>query len=236
MVGLFKFVSRNVFTIALLFVGIIIGGYLTGAVNDVRDFFFPDAGAYVSSTPAIVTGLKGVGELVTAEATVAKTDVSIEVHGGILNAGYYSANHKVIGVIEAGIDFDAIDEDNIYFDNDAYIVTLPPPAITSCRIEHIDQNQYSFTLLAADWDMVRQLAQYDATVQFAQEMIEADILGRAREEAEIRIGDFVRTLTGRPAAIDFADPSVELELPPSCQPQPPNGWAKDEAGAWKRAK
>ena len=95
-----------------------------------------------------------------------------------------------IGAVEAGIDFDAIDKkQRSLWANDAYTVTLPAPVITSCRscrIEHIDQNQYSFTLLRADWDAVRQIAQAEALEQFADEMIEVGILERAAEEAEIR--------------------------------------------------
>ena len=105
----------------------------------------------------IVTSIQGMGQLVTVKHEIVKTDIKVEIHRGLLNSGYYSAEHDVIGAIEAGIHFDALDEDSVRFGNDAYIVTLPAPIITSCRIEYIDQNEYSLTLLAADWDMVRQI-------------------------------------------------------------------------------
>lgn len=234
MIAAFKFVSRNIISIALLALGIVVGGYMIGAANSVRDFFFPESAAYVRSPQTIVNSINGIGQLVTVTSEVAKTDVKVEIHQGILNAGYYSANHFAIGAIEAGIDFDGIDEDSIQYQDETYTLTLPVPVITSCRIEHIDQNQHSFTLLAADWDMVRQLAQAEALMQFAEEMIELGILEKAEEEAELRLGDFVRELTGKPARILFAERVGDPELPDSCQPYTPSGWMKDANGAWKR--
>ncbi|MDE2638107.1 MAG: DUF4230 domain-containing protein [Chloroflexota bacterium] len=136
--------------------------------------------------------------------------------------------------MEAGIDFDAITEDSVSFENDAFTLILPAPSITSCRIEYIDQNGHSITLLSADWDMVRQIAHAEAIEGFAAEMIEKGILKRAEEEAELRIGDFARELTGKPVNIQFEAKDDELQLPDSCKPYTPPGWGKDEDGAWKR--
>lgn len=235
MVGLLKFLGRNLVTIALLIVGILVGGYLIGTVHNIRDFLFPETAAYVRSPQTIVNSISGIGQLVTVTSEVANTDVKVEIHRGILNAGYYSANHLAIGAIEAGINFEAIDEDSIRLNDDVYILTLPAPVITSCRIEHIDQNQHSLTLLAADWDMVRQLAQADALTQFVEEMIEFGILERAEEETALRLADFVRALTGKPMQVEFVEGDGDLELPDSCQPYTPSGWAKDADGAWKRS-
>ena len=236
MVAILKFVGRNIFTIALLAFGIFLGGYMIGAAHNVRDFFFPEIAAYVRSPQTIVNSINGIGQLVTVTSAVDKTDVHVEIHRGILNAGYYSANHYAIGAIEAGIDFGAIDANSIRFEDDVYTLTLPAPVVTSCRIEHIDQNQYSLTLLSADWDMVRQLAQAEALAQFVEDMIEFGILERAEEETALRLGDFVRELTGKPAQIEFADSDGELELPDSCQPYTPSGWVKDTDGGWKKAR
>ncbi len=235
MTAAIRFIGRNIISIALLALGIVIGGYMIGAANSVRDFFFPESAAYVRSPQTIVNSISGIGQLVTITSEVAKTDVKVEIHQGILNTGYYSANHIAVGAIEAGIDFDAIDENSVQYQDDTYTLTLPAPVLTSCRIEYIDQNQHSFTLLAADWDMVRQLAQAEALIQFVEEMIEQGILERAEEETALRLGDFVRELTGKPARIEFAERAGELELPDSCQPYTPSGWAKDAEGAWKRA-
>lgn len=236
MFAILKVIGRNIFTIALLVIGIVIGSLFIGKVNEVRDFFFPETALFVRSPQAIVNSINGIGQLVTVISEVESTDVKVEIHRGILNAGYYSANHWAIGAIEAGIDFDAIDEDSVRYENDAYTVTLPAPVITSCRIEFIDQNQHSFTLLSADWDMVRQIAHAEAITEFAKEMIEKGILERAEKETELRLGDFVRELTGKPAHIKFAERRGEPDLPESCQPYTPSGWAKDADGAWKREK
>ena len=233
-----KFIGRNIVTIVLVVLGIIIGGYLSGTVDTVRDFFFPEAAAYVRSTRTIVNSIHGIGQLVTVSAEVDKTDVRVEISEGFLNAGYYSESHVAIGVIEAGIEFAAIDEDSISYDeaNDRYTLTLPPPTITSCRIEYIDQYGGSLTLLPADWDVIRQLAQHDAISLFVQDMIEARILDRAEEESTLRMGDFVSAMTGKQTQIEFERLNGELELPVSCNPDPPVGWRKDsESGAWGRS-
>lgn len=235
MVALFEFIGRNWFSIAFLLIGVVIGGYFIGAAHKVREFFFPETAVYVRSPQTVVKSINGIGQLVTVTSKVHKTDIKVEIHEGILNAGFYSANHTAIGSVEAGIDFDAIDEDNIRFVDDAYTLTLPAPIITSCRIEYIAQNQWSFTLLAADWDTVRQLAQVDALVQFVEEMIEFGILERAKEETALHLGDFVRELTGKPARIEYVERAGEPQLPDSCQPYTPSGWMKDADGAWKRA-
>ena len=234
MLAILKFIGRNFVTIVIICLALLVGGYLAGSVDFLRNFFFP-SGAYVRTPYIIVNGMHGLGQLVTTTSEVATTDMRVEIHEGFLNAGYYSANHIAVGAIEAGIDMDALTEEDLRLENDTYHITLPAPVITSCRIEHIDQNQHSLTLLVADWDMVRQLAQYNAVVQFAEEMIEAGILQKAEYEADERIGDFVSNLTGLPTVVEFAARDGEPELPASCQPIPPSGWEKDEDGAWKRA-
>lgn len=218
----------------LLSIGVVAGAYLGSRVQSLRAFLFPNQ-IIAEQKYMIVTGVQELGHLVTVQYKVASTNINVEIHHGFLDAGFYSANHEAFGVIEAGIEFAALRENSVRFHNDAYTVTLPAPIVTSCRIEHIEQNRHSFTLLAADWNMVRQIAQAEALEQFAQEMIEVGILERAAEEAALRIGDFVRNLTGSPATIEFADRSGELELPCSCKPIVPTGWVKDENGGWRRA-
>lgn len=203
-------------------------------VNSIIDRIFPDR-VVVQTSRTIINNLQGMGQLVTVKAEVAKTSVSVSINQGILNSGYYSANHTVVGVIEAGVDFDAIGDLNVRFENDVYTLILPAPGITSCRIEHIAQNQHSFTLLAADWDMVRQLAQYDAIVQLAREMIEKGILRMVEEETGKRIDNFASNLTEKPVNVVYKEQTGDINLPPSCQPDPPSGWEKDENGAWRRA-
>ena len=225
---------RNVATVLLILLVVAATTYVTGKLESVRDFLFSDQ-VIVEHSFTIVTGMQGMGDLVTVKHEVAKTDIKVEIKRGIFNIGGYSANHIAIGAVEAGIDFDAIDENSVRYANYTYTVTLPAPVITSCRIEYIDQNEYSLTLLKADWDTVRQIAQAEALEQFADEMIEVGILERAAEEAEIRVGDFVRHLTESPANIVFEDRSGDPELPESCKPIAPSGWEKSAEGGWERS-
>ncbi len=234
MTNIVKFLVKNIATILLIAIVAGVTLFIAGNVESLWNFLFPDK-VIAEHKYTIVTGVRGLGNFVTAEHEVAKTDIRVEIHRGFLNAGYYSANHNAIGVIEAGINFDTIDEDSVGFSDDTYTLKLAAPIVTSCRIEYIDQNEQSFTLLSADWDTVRQIAHAEAMAQFAQEMIEAGLLERAAEEAETRIGDFVRSLTGKPAIIQIKDTDGELQLPDSCKPIAPSGWQKTEEGGWKRA-
>ena len=228
----------------LIFVGLLVfiivliaaGGYLVARVHSIRDFFFPETTAYVRSTRTIANGIRGLGQLVTVSAEVSKSDVFVEVNEGFLNAGYYSASHAVIAAIEAGIDFSEIDQDSVSFHStqDSFDLTLPPPTITSCRVEYIDQYSGSLTLLPADWDVIRQLAQYDAILIFVEELVEGGILYRAENETTDRISEFVSALTGKSTHILYEARVGELELPGSCTPDFPEGWKKDQNGAWSR--
>ena len=234
MISMIKFIGRHFITIVLVIAALIMGGYISGKVDTVRDFFFPQSEVSVRSPVIMVNQIKAVAELVTVNSELGTIDIEVEIHRGFLNAGYYSASHIAIGAIDAGIDFEKIDKYAIELRNDVYSITLPAPMITSCRIEYIDQNQHSFTLLPADWDMVRQIAHAEALDEFAQRMIEKGILERAAEEAEFRIGEFVMNLTGLASRFEFQERTGEPELPDSCLSIPPSGWEKAD-GAWRQA-
>ena len=235
MFAILKFIGRHFITIALVVIALIVGGYLVGSVQNLRESLFPQTVATVRSSIIMVNQIKAIAQLVTVSSEVGTTNIDVEIHQGVLNSGYYSASHIAIGAIDAGIDFEEIGEDDIKFRNEVYAITLPAPIITNCRIEYIDQNQYSFTLLPADWDSVRQIAESEALDRFAQGMIEKGILERAAEEAEFRIGEFVKYLTGKESNFEFEERSDALELPDSCKPIPPSGWEKGADGGWRRA-
>ena len=235
MISLLKFIGRNFLTIALVMIALIVGAYISGTVDSVRDFFFPQPELKVGSPVIMVNQIKAIAQLVTVSSEIGTTNIEVEIHQGFLNSGYYSASHIAIGAIDAGIDFEKIGEDAIELRNDVFTITLPAPIITSCRIEYIDQNQHSLTLLPADWDLVRQIAQAEALDKFAQSMIEEGILKRAAEEAEIRIGEFVKNLTGISSNFLFEERSGDPELPDSCNPIPPSSWEKGADGGWRRA-
>jgi len=201
--GFLKFIGRHFITILLVVVAIMVGGYISGTVDSVRELFFPQTAATVRAPVIMVNQIKDIAQLVTVSSEIGTTNIKVEIHQGFLDSGYYSANHIIIGAIDAGIDFEKIGEGAIELRDDVYTITLPAPMITSCRIEYIDQNQHSLTLLPADWDMVRQIAQAEALDKFAQSRIEQGILERAVEEAEFRIGEFIMNLTGLKSAFQI---------------------------------
>ena len=210
---------------------------LSGMFSSVMNFLNPPPTVNIVSSRTIIHSLQGLGQLVTVSSEVAKADIQVSVNEGFLNAGSYSAKHVAVGVIEAGIDIATRDKDHVSYDStlNTYTLRLPPPNITSCRIEHIDQYGGSLTILPADWDLLRQLAQHDAVKQFAQDMIEGGILERAKDETTLRMGNFIGALTGSQAHIEYEEQDGEAKLPPSCQPDPPSGWGKGEDGSWSRA-
>ena len=125
---------------------------LSGMLSSVMNFLDPPATVNIVSNRTIVHSLQGLGQLVTVSSEVAKAGIQVSVNEGFLNAGYYSANHATVGVIEAGIDITTMDKDDVSYDStmNTYTLRLPAPNITSCRIEYIDQYDGSLTLLPAD--------------------------------------------------------------------------------------
>lgn len=171
-------------------------------------------------------------DVISAEAS---QEVITSINNGILNLCGYNANHASYGVIEAGIDFSTIDEDSIIYDtaSDSITLILPPPVITSCRIEYIDQYDGSHSLCGTDWDTLRQLAQHDIMSGFVKDTKEREFLARAKSQASLFMRSFVSDLTGKLVDIEYEASDTEAELPPSCVIEIPSGWTKDaESGAW----
>ncbi|MBZ0299925.1 MAG: hypothetical protein K8J31_09300, partial [Anaerolineae bacterium] len=84
-----------------------------------------------------------------------------------------------------------------------------------------------------DWDTIRLLAQYEATHLFAADTIEAGILDRAERETTLLMQSFVSALTGSDVRVTYQQADAEPTLPPSCQPQLPQGWTFDtEMNSW----
>ena len=179
--------------------------------------------------------IQEMGQLVVISAEFARGDIHVAVNDGACSHG---ADHVAEGVIETGIDFNAIDEDNIerHFFTGDYTIELPPPVVTSCRMDYIRQYEGSFTLCGANWDTVRMLAQYQAMSDFISRIEENRILERAENHASIIVGSFVSGLTGRNAQIVFEPGDNEPTLPSSCKPEIPEGWHFDEASrAWSQS-
>ncbi len=191
--------------------------------------------ANVISTQSIIQGIQPMGQLVTVSAQLAKADVNVSVTQGTLNACGFGANHVVQGTIEAGVDLVGLEEGSLAYDvaRETYVLIVPEPQLTSCRIDEIRQYSRSFTTCSVDWDEARVLANYSALTEFRDDALEGGILARAEAETRLVLGNFVRLLTGHQVEIIF-QPRENAALTPSCNPDVPQGWRRTEAGAWSK--
>jgi hypothetical protein len=216
----------------LPFVVLILAGTLTinGIIGGIRDIFNPQPqSAQVITTQTIITGIQPMGQLVSISAQLAKADIQVGIQQGALNACGFSANHVAQGTVEAGIDLANISADNITYDalTNTYRLILPAAQLTSCRVDFIRQYDRSTTACAVDWDEARLLANFRALVEFRDDSLEGEITARAEREARMVLGNFVNLLTGAQVEIVF-EASDTAVLPPSCQPEIPQGWSFDE--------
>lgn len=192
--------------------------------------------ATVLSSQTIVESIQPLGQLVTVSAQFAKINQQINVSEGVLNVCAYSVNHAVQGTIEAGIDVTQIDADALRYDaaSETYVLTVPAPQLTSCRIDYIQQYDWSFNACNPDWDGTRLLANYTALTQFRNDALEGGILRRAELEVRLVLGGLVRLLTGQPVEIVFEQPEATT-MALSCNPDPPQGWTQDPTDkSWSR--
>ncbi|MBK8030524.1 MAG: DUF4230 domain-containing protein [Chloroflexi bacterium] len=176
----------------------------------------------------IVQGIQPLGQLVSVSVQLAKAGVFVGVGQGVLNVGGYSANYAVQGAVEAETTWMQIGEDDVRYDaaTDVYVITIPAPQLTSCRVEMIDQYDESVSTCNLDWDGVRQLAQYQALSDFRDDALEGGILTRAETETRFVLAN--RALADRAQReIVFAPPTGETVYPPSCLPEIPIGWRFD---------
>lgn len=209
---------------------------LSGIVGPVLDFINPPRTVNIVSSRTILDSLQELGKLVTVRSEFAQPDLLVEIDEGILSSGYHSANHFVQGSIEAGVDLSQFDRDDMRIDpaTGSIHLNLPPPIITTCNIEYIDQNEHSIAVLPKDWDALRQLAEYEALMEFQQDAEEKErILEKAKEGIRDRLGSFINTLTGAQVHIDF-DESGKSQFDETCYPEPPDDWAIDDDGEWHR--
>lgn len=215
-------------------VGILPMLVVTGVVDNVLGLLGRPAEANVITTRTIVTNIRPLGQIVSISAEVAKADIRVEVNMGGLNRCGHSAMHVAQGAVEAGVDLMSVDENSISYNalTDTYTLELPAPQITSCRIEYIRQyEQQVGAACSVDWDNARLLAQHVAMTEFAEDALAGGILERAARETDLLMSNFVKALTGGEAEVTFIE--AESILPPSCVPDLPFGWMRDdETGAW----
>lgn len=215
----------------ILAIVILIINFLTPISNSVTgllDRLAPPSVAHIVSSQTIINSITELGELVTVSAETSKMDVFIEVNKGRVE--YYSAHHRVTGVIEAGINFADIGAE--YIEEEYWMLTLSPTIITSCRILDIEQYDWSTTVLQAPWDKVRQLAQHISSLQFAEDMAEEGILEDAQLQAELRLRDFVSSLTGKPVVVKFKPREEEIDFHDACDVEKPDNWEESGDGGW----
>lgn len=212
---------------------------LNTVISSIGGFFGQPTTATIIPSRTIVTSLKPLGQLVSISVEVAQADIHVGVNTGGINLCGHSAKHVAQGAVEAGVDITKVDEDNILYDeaSDMYTLTLPSPSITSCRVDYIRQYERSGASVAcaADWDAIRMLAQHEAINLFVEDTLEADIISRAERETTLLMESFISALTGSDVKVVYDEPDEETQLPASCQPQLPRGWAFDETqNTWVR--
>ena len=181
----------------------------------------------------IIEDIQPMGQLVVVSVEVARADIHVVVEAGRLCD--HNADYVAQGVIEAGINFSALDEDNIRFDwaTDSYTLQLPAPGLISCRIEYIRQYSNSFSFCNPDWDKVRMIAHYEAIRSFVDRVLEEGLLKRAEDQAEVVLGSFVHSITGKPVNVTYDAKITPPEHPSSCEPDIPRGYSfNDDTNEW----
>jgi len=216
--------------ITLVILGVTSLSGILGSIGTLLNVGKPTTAAVIS-TQTIVEGIPPLGQLVSVSVQLAKADVKVSVNTGVLAAGSYSANHVVQGAVDAGVDLTKIGPDNLGYDSatNSYTLIVPEPQLTSCRVDYIRQYDWSATLLNVDWDEARIMANYMALIDFRDDALKGGILERAEAETRLVLGNFVRAVSGHPVNIVFQKPDQPI-IPPSCQPDPPQGWVYDAGG------
>jgi hypothetical protein len=201
------------------------------------------ARAVVETTPTIVNSVRDLGQLVSISVQVAKADLRVGIQDTApLNVCGYAANHVAQGAIEAGIDLTRVSEGDVLYDaaTNTYTLRLPPPQLTSCRVDYIRQYDRTTTACAVDWDEARLIASYTALVEFRDDAVEGGILEEARENARAVVTGFVGAVTGANVVVQFTEGASSSApgtagLPASCAPEAPQGWYFDPGlNAWVR--
>lgn len=225
---------------SVLFCGNTVGGIFGGVQNvfaSLANIFnldlFPST-TTVNSAPSIVQRVKPLGQLVTTRVELANSRIEISTRYGIGNVCYIGALHSAQGAIEAGVNLEGFSPENISYDetSETYILRIQKPTITGCQLDPMQIIKYfdwgATVACPANWDEIRLLASYEAVNKFRDRAIEEDIIGRAEQQADLILSNFVSSITGKPAIIEFIEPETPLALPSSCEPEPPNGWRYEE--------
>ncbi|MCY3865956.1 MAG: DUF4230 domain-containing protein [Chloroflexi bacterium] len=182
----------------------------------------------------IIQRMETQSQLVVVKDEVAKRNFHVGVKDGLCSHG---GDFTAQGVIEAGIDFDELDEDSVTFNSrsQSYTLKLPAPEFTSCRIEYIRLVENSFSMCNPDWDKTRTLAEVQVVRDFVSQSLEDGLLEDAAERSELILGDFIRTLTGKRVHITFEKQRSSPKRDASCRPSAGGGWRYSRAkNVWEK--
>ena len=171
----------------------------------------------------IIQRMETQSQLVVVKDEVAKRNFHVGVKDGLCSHG---GDFTAQGVIEAGIDFDELNEDSVTYNSrsQTYTLKLPAPEFTSCRIEYIRLVENSFSICNPDWDRARTLAEVQVMRDFVSQSLEDGLLEDAAERSELVLGDFVRTLTGKRVQVTFEKQGNSPKRDASCRPSAGAGW------------
>ncbi len=206
----------------------------------------------------ILSGIQPLGNLIAVEMDLAF--VEIEVRDPAPLGCIYTAQHVARGVIEAGVDLTAIDEDSIQrgFLGNLEKVKIPSPTISSCRIEFFRQYDRrgggTASCFGNNWDAMSDIGRHLAMQEFVDYALQKgdyeaqedgqnargdNILERAERQARIVLRSFISEITGSRVEIEFEDSPEDPIIPPSCQIDPPANWVQhdeDNKRDWRRTK
>lgn len=222
--------------VAALALGLTSVGALIGGIGGIFGLGPVTPRADVVSTRTLVSAIQPLGQLVSVSTDLRVDDIRVGVQQGLGNSCGVSASHTAQGAVEAGIDLTRITEEDIEYDalRNTYVVTVPAPELTSCRLDVLQQHSYSTTLCATDWDELNQLARYTALTQFRDDALEGGILERAEIEARLVLMNFLQIVTNGSIELIFEEPEAAA-LPASCQPAPPEDWSFNaQTGSWMK--
>ncbi len=182
----------------------------------------------------IIQRMETQAQLVVVKDEVAKRNFHVGVKAGLCSHG---GDFTAQGVIEAGIDFDELDEDSVTYNarSQSYTLKLPAPEFTSCRIEYIRLVKNSFSLCNPDWDRTRTLAEVQVMRDFIAQSLEEELLEDAADKSELILGEFVRTLTGKRVQVVFEKQRSSPKRDASCRPSAGGGWRYDRGkNEWRK--
>lgn len=171
----------------------------------------------------IIQRMETQSQLVVVKDEVAKRNFHVGVDNGLCSHG---GDFTAQGVIEAGIDFDELDEDSVSYNSrsQTYTLKLPATEFTSCRIEYIRLVKNSFSMCNPDWDRARTLAEVQVMRDFVAQSLEDGLLDDAAKKSELILGDFVRSLTGKRVRVIFEKQKSSPKRDVSCRPRASGGW------------